>query len=789
MHNRKSVALRGLKQVYPHALQNKGVGVFCVQPILLLSLSIVIGVAAAVTGVYSLVLLIIPLGTFSVWKRRGVMLIVVMALCVGLGVARVQLLPQVRVEEGVLQATVTALHTPLRLESGYYRGRVRTAENIILQMYAQEPWESRHVLVVSGEVKHPTPPLNPGELDYSAHLERQGVAGMFFVSELRPVARLRASVLDSVRTYMAGNLALLRTEAYGLALAIALGDKSGLTLEEKEHWRNAGVSHLLAVSGLHVGILSGAVYLCLRKITGFRGSLVLAAFSAIAYALVVGGSMSAWRAALSFALGAAAKMALRDTQPINIAALVAALMLLVSPQTATDPGFLLSFSATVGLMLLAPTIAELIPGPRGLRMLVAASAAAQLATVPLVLESFSAWPVYGLPVNLVLVPASSVIVAGAFLVALFGSIPFLGTLLCFLFTCITFMVSAFVRGAAALPHAAVNLMALPLLLAILYYCILLLMPVAARRMGRYGTAVCLMMLLMFMLLPTVLYPAGTEITFLGVGNADAAHLRVNGNHYLIDSGTADAGGRVVVPYLRSQGVNSINAVFISHTHEDHVGGLAAISEAFTVKNAFIGPDHSSTTGESRVLSPNLKLKVGETELMAWQASGQELDLNHRSIVLSLQQGAFRALFTGDIGAAAELELLPDLDHIHVLKVAHHGSRTSTTPDFVNAARPQVAVVPTGPNRHGHPDQVVLDRLSSVGALVLRTDEGAVRIRVNSKYYHVYIFTKGEWRRVRTYALPGLMQRSFEDIVTYLCSLRHGGMVYCQSNQRYIRSCA
>lgn len=759
-------------------------------PILILSLAIVLGVVTGVVPFPWATLLALPLALYAAIRQKSIMLSLLVFVCVAVGFWRGMVTPSPVIEEGPFSSTVTALGKPIELASGYYRGRVRTTGRITLQMYSREPWSDRQVLSVSGEVKHPTPPLNPGELDYANYLERQGIAGLYFVQDCRPVARLRPTILARIRSYMAANISKLQPEAQGLALAVALGDKSALTSEDKEAWRKAGVSHLLAVSGLHVGILAGAVYLCLRKVSGFRLALLWAALFALLYALVVGGSMSAWRAALSFTLGAMAKMSLRNTEPINIAALVAAIMLMASPGAATDPGFLLSFAATVGLLLISTPISTLLPGPRGFKGLVASSMAAQLATVPLVLHSFNAWPVYGLAVNLVLVPASALIVAGAFLVAILGGVPVLGAVVFQVFTYISMVVNIFVGAAAKFPMAAVNLMAMTLPLVILYYMLLLFMPFLSERFGRTATGACLLVLMVLAVLPSMFYPRATEITFLAVGNADAAHLRINNNHFLVDVGTGDAGSRVVVPYLRSQGVNTVKAVFISHTHDDHVGGWPAVKENFTVNQLLSGPDYSLAPQGAIYLRRDFRMVVGDARLEAWQAEDNEFDLNHHSVVLSFHQGGFAALFTGDIGAIAEGQLLPHLRQTQVLKVAHHGSRTSTTAGFVDVVRPAVAVISTGPNRHGHPDQGVVDRLKAANTLVLRTDEGAVRIRITNKYYRIYTFTRGGWRHVRTYALPDFDQRSLhEGITPYLCAAWDRGMVHIKSHPRYRGTCA
>lgn len=751
------------------------VGVCFLRPVLLLSLSVVAGVSAAVHSAYWVIFLVLVPAFWYSYQSRSLVLALGAVACLSLGFGRAHFLPPVSMGDHTeFRAEVVALDTPLRLDSGSFRGRVRVVTGgQVLRMYADEPWRERQVLSVTGEVRQPRPPLNPGELDFAQVLERQGVAGMLFARRVQTRAMLRPTLLSRVRVAMANNIGQLESEASGLALALALGDRRGLMRAEEDAWRKAGVNHVLSVSGMHVAILAGALYLCLRKVAGFRASLLGAAVFAVAYAFLLGGVLSAWRAALSFALGAAAKGLLRDTEPINILGMVAAAMLLALPLGAADPGFILSFAATAGLLLLTPALMAWLPAPKPVNAILATSLAAQLATAPVVLAYFHAWPLYGLPANLVLVPLSPLLVGGAFLIGVFGAVPALGDALVWLFNHLAGFTSMLISAIADLPFASYHLFSLPILVSILYYFGLAMLPWLRERWGRAGVSLVVVAACSLLVLPTALYPRDTTITFLAVGNADAIHLALRGRHYFIDTATADAAGRVVIPYLRSQGINAINAVMITHTHADHVGGLAAITEAVEVDRIYVGPDGAPSFVDAKRLDGSFRMQVQQTSIKAWQTQDTTGDLNHRSVVLRLTEGSFRALFAADIGLSAEQELRSHLEPVHVLKVAHHGSRTSTGAEFLRMTSPAVAVVTVGPNRHGHPDPSVLDRLVAAQALVKRTDLGAVRIRVRSAMYHVDVYKLGRWQRVRTYALRGLAAGpAGQTALAGLCALWH-----------------
>lgn len=730
------------------------------RPVLLLSLSVIVGSCLAYLGVpwYALILVVLVLGLLQFSRSPG--LVVLASALLVVGFLRGSITSPPSVVSGPLSTAIQAVNAPIFTDSGYYRGLVRdVASSKEYLMYWSLPWEVGLRLDVQGEVVLPTMPLNPGELDYAAYLERQGISGLLFVRAARPVAMYRASPLESLRGFIRANLTGLPDTNRGLALAVMLGDRSALSSSEQENWREAGASHILAVSGLHIGIAAGAVYVLARRLTGFRTSWVIASISALLYASLVGSSASAWRAALAFVLLAVAKIALRQAEPLNILGLIAAIMLLLSPQSLGDPGFLLSFAATLGLVCISPALKPILPGGNYLRTLLSATIAAQLSTLPVVLSLFGAWPVYGLISNLLLVPAATLLVGSALLTGMLGGVPGVGAVVSTVFSGVAWLFSGVIGWIASLPISTINLVALPALLITVYYGLLLLLPRVIKDYARLGAIAILCLMVMIAMLPSLIQTRDIELTFLAIGNADACHVRIGRQHYLIDTGTQEAAERILVPYLRSEGVNVITGVFISHGHDDHVGGLATLEKNFVVDWAFTGPGVEPGDRYNSLVD-SMRFVIGLTTVTAWQAQGSALDLNNQSIVLLLQHAGFSALFSGDIGHMAEQALLPKIKPVNVLKVAHHGSGSSSSSRWLQATDPRVAIVSVGPNSYGHPSDVVIEALTANDCEVLRTDEaGAVRVVIKGNRYEVLTYAKGRWLRVHTYAISATNQGS------------------------------
>lgn len=251
-----------------------------------------------------------------------------------------------------------------------------------------------------------------------------------------------------------------------------------------------------------------------------------------------------------------------------------------------------------------------------------------------------------------------------------------------------------------------------------------------------------------------------RVTFLDVGQGDSIVLETSdGAVVLVDAGPAgenesdwDAGRRIVVPYLRRRGIRSIDAVFLTHPHSDHVGGMAAAFSAFPVRMAIdVGIPHPSAQYKAFLKGIKRRkaslitarrgqsLKLGSYTLIQVLNPPEKLfhgtrdDINNNSLVLLVECGWVRMLLAGDIEAQAEAILLESVPKVDLLKVSHHGSRFGSTEAFLRLCRPRIAVISVGKNLFGHPDPRVLDRLALCGARVFRTDKhGAVTVETNGR---------------------------------------------------------
>jgi competence protein ComEC len=562
-----------------------------------------------------------------------------------------------------------------------------------------------------------------------------------------------------------------------LAASLLLAQRDGLDGAVRERFARAGLSHLLAISGLHVGLICGILLLVgsiLRL--GKRWAAVLAAVGTVGYVLMLGAPHSAVRAALQLVLLLAATMLQRPTRPEALIATAALFLLALDPGALLSPGFQLSFAGVIGLLAFRRPLLKLLGGAeqggwagrarRWLADALATSIAATLATAPIVAWHFGHVAPVGIAANLVAIPLLSLILPGLALSLLAGSVSTPMGL---------FLAGPGVLGLAALDRVAAIAAAAPGAAVPLHGLTALLLASAlaagylvSQRLGRVRPAIragawAAVAVLILVVAPLRPVGGGVEIHVIDVGQGDAIAVRTPaGRWILVDAGLAgrgyDAGDRRVVPYLMRRGARRLEGLVLTHPHADHTGGAAAVIRS--LRPRWVG-DPGSPTPSTHYLG---LLRVAVAENMRWMGLRQgagitldgvaveflhpeavgilEDDPNDLSVVMRVAYGDFTALLTGDATALVEERLLdrygPGL-RAHVLKVGHHGSATSTTTAFLATAEPAIALISAGRgNRYGHPHRVVVDRLHDSGARLIRTDvhgsivlhadgRGAVRI--------------------------------------------------------------
>lgn len=637
---------------------------------------------------------------------------------------------------------------------------------------------------VSGDAAAFEAARNPGNFDQKFYYQKQGIHVVVYADFVE---------IKSNRTYpVRERLAVLREqwkellveclgEEYGNSMsAILLGDKSELDGELKTLYQKSGIGHILAISGLHMSFLGMGVYKLLRKVgmpfwpAGSIGILFLAL-----YTLMIGAGVSSLRALVMFVVRMGAEIAGRDYDMPTSLALAGAVIGAYQPLYLLDAGFLLSFGALLGLTAVQPALENSLGsfGETVLGKSLCGSLAVNLTLLPVMLYFYFEFPLYSTVLNLAVIPLMSVVLgAGAVgsVLAAAGAVwqgmaavnflwPIgkLGNLVLLVCKGVLWFYEWACRISMQLPLGRI-VTGQPKKVGIAVYYACLLVFCIWKRKKKFLVLVMVIVLAVSCLAETGL-PGQMKIVMVDVGQGDGIYIKgPEGRRYFVDGGSSDVssvGKYRIEPFLLSQGVRSLDYVFISHGDADHMSGIGEMlvnqQLGIRTQNLVLPPERVwdealeelavlaaengtrvVTMEAGDVLTEGTKDKILTLTCLAPSREYQGESGNAASMVLDLSFGEFDMLLTGDLEGEGEENLSKNvtLRQYDVLKAAHHGSKNSTSGAFLTCVSPKMAWISAGVNnRYGHPHAETLERLRAAGSQVFCTlESGAVTLMTDGK---------------------------------------------------------
>jgi len=637
-------------------------------------------------------------------------------------------------------------------------------------------------ILVRGRIESFDGPRNPGEPDQRAIERERGVAARIGNAQILRILPAGPPTVDvSIAKAHEWALTQLRArlpEPSATILAGELwGERSALPPELRTEFQETGTVHVLVTAGLHLGVVAALALLLLRWLSAPRAAASAIAICAIwFYAVFSGLHLPAMRAAAMISLALTEYACGRATRGWNLYGGALLVIALFDPPAIVSASFALSFSCVGAILLCADLIDDHLQRyaeiPVRLREAMTLTLATQIGTWPLTASIFLLFAPYGIIANAVVVPCvgATMLLAGAQLAL--APIPQLAQAVANLNAWILAWIVAVVHTLATLPGSAIAAMPPPAW-TIAAYDVLLAAAVLLWKRGARHFAPAFFMLGVLLVVWSPRVPDHhLRITVLDVGQADAIVIRTpRGHTLLIDAGgrleqgrgsesSAEAvGERIVVPFLRREGIHSIDALILSHPHGDHAGGAAPVLRSFpAVEFADSGQRYPgfaysdalqvAKTSNTPMVYPRAGAVWGTDDGLSITFIGPSLpllahtrnDINNNSLAFIVQYGNFRMLFTGDAGAEAEQRFLAEgIDlHADVLKVGHHGSAYSSTPAFIAAVHPHYAIVSVGRhNLFGHPAASTLETLQHFNAQIYRTDQnGAISIATDGRTFSV-----------------------------------------------------
>jgi len=642
--------------------------------------------------------------------------------------------------------------------------------------------DENEIISFIGNLESPSKQRNRGGFDYSKYMYSQNFYGSIFIDNVNDIEVVEESKFNLI-TFIQNSIfdklsALLPKEQLGILLGMIIGDTVYISEGVEEAFKSSGITHLLAVSGSNVAYVIVISKFLFNKVFGKSFSNIISIFMIIIFVLISGASPSVVRAGIMSIILILSEVLSRQPDTKATIAVTATLILLYNPFIICDVGFVLSFGGTIGIVALNTQIIDLF-NKKYLIFLenkifkyiietLSITLSAQIVLLPIMWYYFNTISFISIITNLLVAPFTGIITILG-LIIYFASFIFypIAKLLSY---SIYFLISLMIlisRICSMVPFGNITLPNPNFIIIILYYLIVcyffffknrekgqykFISNDNYKRIERRILSGIVSVLIIIQILVIIIPKNYIEINIIDVGQGDSTLIKSNNCNILIDGGGSensdyDVGKQILIPYLLDNTNGVIDLMIISHFHEDHAEGCISVLKELKVKKVVIGVQPKMTNLYEQLLEltkekniPLIILSGGDKftidnirfEILYPQNNLQiKDDLNNNSLVIKVKYYETSILLTGDIEKEAENILSAKELDVDILKVAHHGSKTSTTRNFLEATTPKIALISLGKdNKFGHPNKEVLDRLKKIKSEIYRTDEsGEISLKV------------------------------------------------------------
>lgn len=555
---------------------------------------------------------------------------------------------------------------------------------------------------------------------------------------------------------------LMSPQNASLAIAMVLGNKGDLDRDVKEMYQKNGIAHLIAISGLHIAMIGQTIYMMLRRLFGgYRIPVAMGVTFIVMYGIMTGCSGATIRAVIMLGISLLADLSGRKYDILSAIGIALLFMLIRNPYQITQTGFLLSFGAMLGISVVYPVWFILFPRMPKILEGFFVSVSVQAVTIPVMLYFFYETAVYGIFLNMIVVPLMSILLACMILGGLTGLFSsFVGSIFIVPANGILKLYEALCRIMEKIPGNTYCMGRPETGWVVLYYVVLVLFLVCSynKEKIKFKKMFFVFLTMVYFLCFVIPFLPTDKLTVcvLDVGQGDGIYIKTPHQiHILMDGGSSSnksVGEYVLLKSMKFYGGNMVDYAFVSHSDSDHYNGITQLLK----KDIRIGtlilpginnPDEAYMELRDLALSKGCKIHYmnkGEEftidgidfYCMNPEKASYE-DKNTGSLVILMKYDDFDMLFTGDMDTSVEQEILNDnmiFGNIDVLKVAHHGSNTASSQAFLESISADIGCVSVSDkNTYGHPAKEVMERLyRNIPNIYLTKDDGAITIKTNGK---------------------------------------------------------
>lgn len=692
------------------------------------------------------------------------------------------------------------------LENAYVSGKNNQISNVNIILYVKD----EKIEGITGEMidtyaKYDSykSARNKGGFNERKYYYELGIAGRFikesddetFIISKRDIVSIG---LYRLKCHCINILDKITSVKYsGIYKGILLGDKSDIESDTRSLYKMAGISHLLAISGLHISLIGYFVYRTLRKIMGLYPSGIFTFTIILCYGNMIGENISAKRAIIMFGVSLLAKLIGRTYDILSALTLAFIIIIYTNPLAIFNSGMLLSIGAILGIILLHTPLMRFIKINNKLISSFLASEMINTIIRPISAYFYYEISMYSSVINIIIIPFMGIIVVCGILGIIIGSVSVhLGSSVIWIGCRVLQFYDFVCRLFLKMPYAT-RIVGIPGNLRLVIYFGLLIIAVIilhiylnrndeiynndnecnivncgeidtfkVRNIKRISVCMVLILLNVILLSNNV---KGVRINMLDVGQGDSICINNAGNTLLVDAGSSsekDITKYTILPFLKASGIECVDYLIMTHSDMDHINGMNDLMEykyngRNYVKNIIVPKINETVVDKNyrNIISKAEKEKInviylGKGDIIQmkglqirclWPEDDRKLDKNDLSLTfyLSVSESDFRMLFTGDLGMEGEKMLIKSgiSDKVNVLKTGHHGSNNSSSAEFLKVLLPEVSIISCGiNNRYGHPGQDALKRLKNIASDIYVTkDTGEIDIHVNERGFKVETF--------------------------------------------------
>jgi len=642
--------------------------------------------------------------------------------------------------------------------------KLHTNEKTIIYLDKSQKLDINSIINIKGNVSDVSFGKNFMLFNYKSYLRAKKIYGTVFCTSKPIIIEQNYSLFNRItndfklytENLFTQNLSKQNSE---IILSMILGDVDYIDDGLYENIKRMGLAHIFAVSGLHIGLLYGALLYVLRLIGFYKKTSWIITWSLLwIYGFLIGLPVSIMRTLVMFTFLFGSQLIYRKYSSLNAISLAALILTIINPFWIFDVGFLLSFSAAFSIIIFSRNIQKNIKTKNTFLKTIYMYLFLQLFTCPIVIYFFNYLPLLGIMYNLLLIPLFTVVLICSFVFLLFNNI-FTYTLVVpfklfdyFLYSLryiINFTENINFNGIVLATPSIYEIISI--YLAIFY--IIYFYKTNLQIYIKFGYLI----IISFYMITYIIVPITDKslyFSIIDVGQGMFSTVHYQQYDFIFDCGSTsnkDLGDYVAVPYFIKRGINEIDGVFISHWDSDHYSGIYGLINCnyINMKKIFSSSNNEDINCDIITLKKDDYIKIDnnlEIKILSPLDNIVINDKNNSSLVIQLNFNKFKILLPGDIEAETEQKIINDIVKSDILILPHHGSKTSSTENFVNIVSPKFAVISYGENNYGIPSDEVLDRYNHFNSNIISTFyNGEINfvLKDDNLYYNTYTGKKSD----------------------------------------------